>query len=99
MIAVKVKSKLALPGISKTFRDHSITANWKPKQIPRNGFFCSRAYLIAISMPSIPRKPNPPGTSMPLERGYEQAEAEYMKGGPHTPLQRLLAMHHDTLQD
>ncbi len=37
-----------------------------PRQSPRNGMLFSRAYCIAAILPSIPRSPNPPGTSIPL---------------------------------
>ena len=36
-----------------------------PRQRPRNGTLFSRAYLIAVILPSIPRSPNPPGTRIP----------------------------------
>lgn len=34
--------------------------------LPKKGFFCFRAQAIAWIFPSVPRTPNPPGTSTPL---------------------------------
>lgn len=34
--------------------------------LPRKGFFCFRAQEMACIFPSVPRTPNPPGTSTPL---------------------------------
>ena len=48
-----------------TSRAYSITVHCIPRQMPRNGTLCSRAYLIAAILPSTPRAPNPPGTRMP----------------------------------
>ena len=36
-----------------------------PRQIPKNGILFSLAYFIARILPSIPRIPNPPGTTIP----------------------------------
>src|SRR5206468_2890976 len=44
---------------------YSMIAVWRPRQIPKNGSLCSRDQRIASSMPSMPRTPNPPGTSSP----------------------------------
>jgi hypothetical protein len=62
----QAKEERYIPAIPRTLRAHSITASWKPRQIPKNGIFCSLAYLIARSMPSVPRMPKPPGTRIPL---------------------------------
>lgn len=35
--------------------------------LPKKGFFCVRAQLIARIFPSMPRIPKPPGTKTPLE--------------------------------
>mmetsp|Transcript_38821 Transcript_38821/g.95980 ORF Transcript_38821/g.95980 Transcript_38821/m.95980 type:complete len:305 (+) Transcript_38821:515-1429(+) len=48
-----------------TFRAYSITATWKPRQMPKYGTPFSRAYCAARIFPSTPRSPNPPGTKMP----------------------------------
>ena len=45
---------------------NSTMDNCIPRQSPRNGILCVRAYLIASSIPSIPRLPKPPGTRIPL---------------------------------
>ena len=50
---------------SQPLRANSMQAVCMPRQIPKYGTFFSRAYRIAISMPSIPRFPKPPGTRMP----------------------------------
>lgn len=34
--------------------------------LPRNGFFCFLAQLIASILPSVPLTPKPPGTNTPL---------------------------------
>ena len=49
----------------QTCRAVSITAICIPRQIPKKGMFCSRAYRMAEIIPSIPRSPKPPGTRMP----------------------------------
>ena len=41
-----------------------MTAICIPKQMPRNGIFCSRAQRTAAIFPSVPRGPNPIGTRM-----------------------------------
>mmetsp|Transcript_67541 Transcript_67541/g.161225 ORF Transcript_67541/g.161225 Transcript_67541/m.161225 type:complete len:209 (+) Transcript_67541:558-1184(+) len=48
-----------------TLRAISITAHCIPRQIPRNGFFSSRANRHARTLPITPRSPKPPGTRMP----------------------------------
>ncbi len=48
-----------------TLRANSITAACIPRHIPKNGILFSLAYLTAQILPSMPRDPNPPGTSMP----------------------------------
>ena len=41
--------------------------------LPKKGFFCFRAQEIAWIFPSVPRTPNPPGTSTPLcKRAYHK---------------------------
>src|SRR5216110_554819 len=52
-------------GSLQTSRANSMIAVWRPRQIPKNGSLCSRDQRIASSMPSMPRTPNPPGTSSP----------------------------------
>ena len=64
------KCGVCVPGIFNTSLAHSTTASWNPRQIPRKGTFCSRAYLMASIIPSVPRCPKPPGTRMPLGGGY-----------------------------
>ena len=46
----------------QTLRAYSMTAIWKPKQMPRYGRSFSRAYLTQAILPSLPRAPKPPGT-------------------------------------
>ena len=46
----------------QTLLPKDTAASWNPKQIPRNGIFCSSAKLDASMIPSEPRVPNPPGT-------------------------------------
>lgn len=41
--------------------------------LPRKGFFCFRAQEIAWIFPSVPRTPNPPGTSTPLFKRREHS--------------------------
>ena len=48
-----------------TLRAYSITVHCIPRQMPRKGILCSRAYLIAAILPSTPLDPKPPGTKMP----------------------------------
>ena len=48
-----------------TFRANSMIATCMPRQMPKNGVPLSRAALIASTIPSTPRTPNPPGTSRP----------------------------------
>ena len=48
-----------------TWRANSMTAICMPRQMPRYGTSCSRAYCAARIMPSMPRSPKPPGTSTP----------------------------------
>src|SRR5699024_8313661 len=45
-------------------RAASNTVHCRPKHSPNNGSLFSRAYVIAAILPSIPRPPNPPGTTM-----------------------------------
>jgi len=49
----------------RTDRAYSMTAICIPKQIPRNGTLCSRAYLAARIFPCTPLSPKPPGTRTP----------------------------------
>lgn len=51
----------------KTFRANSITATWKPRQIPKNGFLFILHHLQASTFPSTPRLPKPPGTITALK--------------------------------
>ncbi|CRG03205.1 Uncharacterised protein [Streptococcus pneumoniae] len=53
------------PSKPKTLRANSTVANCIPKQIPKYGTLFSRAYLIDEILPSLARKPNPPGTRIP----------------------------------
>ena len=48
-----------------TLRAYSMTSVCIPRQMPKYGTLRSRAKRIALSMPSMPRLPNPPGTRMP----------------------------------
>ena len=48
----------------QTSRANSMAAICKPRQMPKNGIFRSRAYFTAAIFPSVPRTPNPPGTRM-----------------------------------
>lgn len=50
----------------RTDRANSITAICIPKQIPRYGTLCSRAYFAASIFPCTPLSPKPPGTRTPL---------------------------------
>ena len=45
-----------------TLRAYSMTMDCRPRQMPRVGILCSRAYLRAPILPSRPRMPKPPGT-------------------------------------
>lgn len=58
-------SVLEVALIPQTWRANSITATCSPRQMPKNGSAFSRAQRIASIMPSMPRIPNPPGTSSP----------------------------------
>ncbi|VVC71819.1 Uncharacterised protein [uncultured archaeon] len=51
--------------IPHAFLANSTTASCIPKQSPRNGILCSRAYLMHSIFPSVPRAPYPPGTIIP----------------------------------
>ena len=53
------------PSMPTTWRANSATAICMPRQMPRNGIFCSRAIRAAAILPSIPRSPKPPGIRMP----------------------------------
>ena len=53
------------PSMPTTWRAKSATAICMPRQMPRNGIFCSRAIRDAVILPSIPRTPKPPGIRMP----------------------------------
>ena len=53
------------PDKPQTSRANSMTAQWRPRHKPRNGRRCSRAKRAAAILPSMPRKPNPPGITMP----------------------------------
>ncbi|CAC7111089.1 Uncharacterised protein [Staphylococcus aureus] len=53
------------PSRPNTFLENSTVASCIPKQIPKNGTLFSLAYLIALILPSLARKPNPPGTKIP----------------------------------
>ena len=53
------------PSMPTTWRAKSATAICMPRQMPRNGIFCSRAIRAAVILPSIPRTPKPPGIRMP----------------------------------
>ena len=48
-----------------TSRANSMIAACIPRQMPKKGVPLSRAALIASTIPSTPRTPNPPGTSRP----------------------------------
>ena len=43
----------------------SITITCIPKHNPRYGTWLARAYATLVTIPSTPRSPNPPGTTMP----------------------------------
>ena len=43
----------------------SMTMHCRPRQRPRTGILCSRAYLMAPILPSMPRTPKPPGMRIP----------------------------------
>lgn len=63
---------------------HSNTAIWNPRQMPKNGTFCSRAHLIARIIPSVPRYPKPPGTRIPLCHRSQRSPSERQDGVPST---------------
>ena len=44
---------------------HPLPAMSFDKQIPKKGVPDSRAYCAAMTMPPVPREPNPPGTRIP----------------------------------
>ena len=48
-----------------TLRAYSMTAIWKPRQMPRKGSLVVRACSTQRILPSTPRWPKPPGTMMP----------------------------------
>ena len=52
-------------GFKMCIRDSSITMHCIPKQMPKQGTSCSRAYLIAANLPSIPLCPNPGAIKIP----------------------------------
>ena len=47
-----------------TFLAYSTAVICIPKQIPKNGILFSLTYFIVSIIPSIPRSPNPPGTTI-----------------------------------
>ena len=51
----------------QTERAYSITLTCMPRQMPKYGTLFSRAQRHAQIMPSMPRLPNPPGTSTPAQ--------------------------------
>jgi hypothetical protein len=55
----------------QTLRAYSMTATWKPRQMPRNGTRFDRAHAAALIMPSVPRLPKPPGMRMPVAEQTE----------------------------
>ena len=58
-------SVVSASGMSSTPRANATAASWNPKHMPRYGTSRSRAASATRTMPSAPRVPNPPGTSMP----------------------------------
>ena len=60
----------ACPGRPRC-RANSITAHCMPRQMPKNGMPRSRAKRIASTLPSMPRSPNPPGTSNAVVAGQQ----------------------------
>mmetsp|Transcript_3181 Transcript_3181/g.11503 ORF Transcript_3181/g.11503 Transcript_3181/m.11503 type:complete len:327 (+) Transcript_3181:525-1505(+) len=62
-----------------TLRAYSMTASCMPRQMPKYGIRCSRAYLAARIFPSTPRSPNPPGTRMPSARFSLAQASSYVR--------------------
>ena len=58
-------SALFAPARPARSRATSMTMHCRPRQRPRSGILCSRAYRIAPILPSMPRTPKPPGIRMP----------------------------------
>ena len=74
-------SELFAPASPSTLRANSMPSPASPRQIPRHGMSCSRAYPAAAILPSMPRSPKPPGMSTP-SRSVET-------GGSEQPLDLL----------
>lgn len=53
---------------------------------PKKGFFCFLAQEIAWILPSVPRTPNPPGTSTPLHRDERHHSHHQHSSHSHTAL-------------
>ena len=58
-------SALCAVWMPHTERENSITAVCSPRQMPKKGSPFSRAQRMALSIPSTPRTPKPPGMSRP----------------------------------
>ncbi|KAI9588781.1 hypothetical protein GQX74_004626 [Glossina fuscipes] len=65
----------------KTLRANSITAACSPMQMPSKGLLFSRHHLQAIILPSMPREPNPPGTTTPSLSHKSSSERQTIKSG------------------
>lgn len=57
---------------------------------PKKGFFCFLAQEIAWILPSVPRTPNPPGTSTPLHRDERHHSHSAHQHSPHSHTALLL---------
>src|ERR1019366_7976399 len=57
----------------QTLRAYSMTAHCIPRQIPKNGTFVSRARRIALSLPSMPRRPKPGPTRIASARADQKS--------------------------
>ena len=87
-----------IPAKPQTLRANSTTASWKPRHMPRKGMCFSRAHLIASIMPSVPRIPKPPGTSIPLEDWVVRNVVSDRVEDKPTSLRQQLSMHRGILQ-
>lgn len=81
-VRVSVERGRGSPCTPSTLLAHSNTAIWNPRQMPKNGIFCSRAHLIARIIPSVPRCPKPPGTRIPLGQRSQRSLSDNKKTYP-----------------
>ena len=61
--------------------------------LPKKGFFCFRAQEMAWIFPSVPRTPNPPGTSTPLCKKAHHRQPLSTKSSSRKPPEGSLPRH------